>query len=85
MAESRGEHVAGLIAGPIGGTIISRCFFQQAVRYRTFPCLPTLRENFPGLTMGGWVGNVSKGGAAALGIVAGIFVGYVVDAFYPRT
>ena len=45
----------------------------------------TLRENFLGLTMGCWVGNLSEGGAAAIGIVAGILVGYVVDAFYPRT
>ena len=35
--------------------------------------------------MGGWVGNVSDGGAAAIAIVAGIFVGFVVDAFYPRS
>lgn len=49
-----------------------------------FPCPSNFRENFLGLTMGGWVGNVSEQGAAAIGIVAAIVVGYAVDAFYPR-
>jgi hypothetical protein len=85
MAESQGEHVAGLIAGPLGGIMIAALLFPAGCAVSDFPCPPTFRENFLGLTMGGWVGNVSEGGAAAIGIVAAIFVGYVVDAFYPRS
>jgi hypothetical protein len=85
MAESQGEHVAGLIAGPLGGILIFALFLPAGCAVSDFPCPPTLRENFLGLTMGGWVGNVSEGGAAAIGIVAAIFVGFVVDAFYRRS
>ena len=84
MAESQGEHVAGLIAGPLGGIMIAALLFPARCAVSDFPCPTTLRENFLGLTMGGWVGNVSEGGAAAIGILAAIIVGYVVDAFYPR-
>ena len=85
MAESRGEHAAGLIAGPLGGIVIFALLLPAGCAVSDFPCPPTLRENFLGLTMGGWVGNVSDWGAAVIGFVAAIFVGFVVDAFYPRS
>jgi hypothetical protein len=85
MAEGHGEHVAGLIAGPLGGILIAALLFPTGCAVSDFPCPMTLRENVLGLTMGGWVGNVSEGGAAAIGILAAILVGYVVDAFYPRS
>jgi hypothetical protein len=84
MAESQGEHVAGFIAGPLGGIVIAALLFPTGCAVSDFPCPSTFRENFLGLTMGGWVGNVSEQGAAAIGIVAAIFVGYMVDGFYPR-
>ena len=85
MAESRGEHAAGFIAGPLGGIVIFALLLPAGCAVSVFPCPPNLRENFLGLTMGGWVGNVSDWGAAVIGFVAAIFVGFVVDAFYPRS
>ena len=85
MAESRGEHAAGFFAGPLGGITIFALLYPARCAVSVFPCPPTLRENFLGLTMGGWVGNVSDWGAAVIGFVAAIFVGFVVDTFYPRS
>lgn len=85
MAESRGEHVAGFVAGPIGGIVIWALLVPVGCAVSQYPCPPTLQENFLGLTLGGWVGNVSDGGAALIGIVGAIFVGYGVDAFWPRS
>ena len=84
MAESQGEHAAGLIAGPIGGITIAALLYPAGCAVAELPCPPTLRENFLGLTLGGLVGNVGDGGATVIGIAAAIFVGFLVDAFYPR-
>jgi hypothetical protein len=57
IAESQGEHVAGLIAGPLGGNMIAALLFPAGCAVSDFPCPPTFRENLLGLTLGGWVGN----------------------------
>jgi len=85
MAESQGEHAAGLIAGPIGGLVIGVLLLPTGCAVSAITCPPASRENVLGLTLGGWVGNVSEGGAALIGIVAALVVGFVVDAFWPRS
>jgi hypothetical protein len=77
-----GDQAAELIGGPIGGLAIGVLFYTIGCATVQLFCPAGERTNILGWTVMGWVGNVTEGGAAAIGVVAALVIGGLIHAFH---